>query len=88
MVNVLEKQPCFMNDQDHLRTGGVAQAPRKMKENGVKNLKGAQTISEFHIGLPQRQKNAHRHFFMNSSGYNIILLYIGQFKDVWSFPYS
>jgi len=23
-----------------------------MKENGVKNLKGAQTISEFHIGLP------------------------------------
>jgi len=52
MVNALEKQPYFMNDQDHPRTGGVAQAPRKMKENGVKNLKGAQTISEFHIGLP------------------------------------
>jgi len=34
------------------RTGGVTQEPRKTKENGVKNLKGAQTISEFHIGLP------------------------------------
>jgi len=48
MVNVLEKQPYFMNDQDHPWTGGVTQAPRKMKENGVKNLKGAQAISEFH----------------------------------------
>jgi len=51
MVNVLEKQPYFMNDQDHPRTGGVTQAPRKTKENGVKNLKGAQTISEFQTGL-------------------------------------
>jgi hypothetical protein len=29
------------------RTGGVAQAPRKTKNNGVKNLKGAQAIPEF-----------------------------------------
>jgi len=28
MVNVLETQPYFMNDQDHPRTGGVAQKPR------------------------------------------------------------
>jgi hypothetical protein len=52
IVNMLETQPYFMNDQDHPRTGGVAQAPRKTKKNGVKNLKGAQTISEFHVGLP------------------------------------
>jgi len=38
-----------MNDQDHPRTGGVTQAPRKTKKNGVKNLKGAQTTSDFHI---------------------------------------
>jgi len=38
-----------MNDQDHPRTGGVTQAPRKTKMNGVKNLKGAQTTSDFHI---------------------------------------
>jgi hypothetical protein len=36
------------------RTGGVTQAPRKTKENGVKNLKGAQAISEFHISRPAR----------------------------------
>jgi hypothetical protein len=30
------------------RTGGVAQALRKMKKNGVKNLNGAQAIPEFH----------------------------------------
>jgi len=29
------------------RTGGVTQEPRKMKKNGVKNLKGAQAIPEF-----------------------------------------
>jgi len=33
------------------RTGGVTQAPRKMKENGVKNLKGAQAIPEFTVVL-------------------------------------
>ena len=49
MVNVLEAQPYFMNDQDHPRTGGAAQEPRKTKKNGVKNLKGAQAISEFHL---------------------------------------
>jgi hypothetical protein len=31
------------------RTGGVTQEPRKTKENGVKNLKGAQSTSDFHI---------------------------------------
>jgi len=35
-----------MNDQDHPRTGGVTQQPRKTKENGVKNLKGATAIPE------------------------------------------
>jgi len=42
----------FMNNQD-------PQAPRKMKKNGVKNLKRAQATPEFH---------PHRHFFMNRSG--------------------
>jgi len=41
------------------RTGGVAQTPRKMKKNGVKNLKRAQATPEFH---------PHRHFFMNWPG--------------------
>jgi hypothetical protein len=30
------------------RTGGVTQAPRKKKKNGVKNLKGVQATPEFH----------------------------------------
>jgi len=50
MVNALETQPYFMNDQDHPRTGGVAQEPRKTKKNGVKNLKGAKATPEFRIG--------------------------------------
>jgi len=54
MVNVLETQPYFMNYQDHPRTGGVTQEPRKTKENGVKNLKGAQATPEFHIRSPLR----------------------------------
>jgi len=33
------------------RTGGVTQEPRKTKENGVKNLKGAQATSDFYLGL-------------------------------------
>jgi len=36
------------------RTGGVTEPPRKTKKNGVKNLNGAQAISEFQIGLPGR----------------------------------
>jgi len=32
MVNVLETQPYFMNDQDHPRTGGVTQQPRTQCE--------------------------------------------------------
>jgi hypothetical protein len=31
------------------RTGGVAQTLRKMKKNGVKNLKQAQATPEFHL---------------------------------------
>jgi len=38
------------------RTGGVTQALRKTKKNGVKNLKGALAISEFQIGSPRGEK--------------------------------
>ena len=37
------------------RTGGVAQAPRKTKKNGVKNLKGAQAMPEFQVRFPLRK---------------------------------
>ena len=44
----METQLYFMNNQDHPRTGGVTQEPRKTKENGVKNLLQATATSDFY----------------------------------------
>jgi len=46
------------------RTGGVTQEPRKTKENGVKNLKGAQSTSDFHIDSFLRKIRQHLLFLV------------------------